>query len=213
MIGRDLTKIIFVDDLKRNAKYNPQNLFLVTKWIDNIYDNNSGEIIPDGGLHSTNVKNKAFVISRVNDFQNCYTEDFYTFRQPKKELIDNITVDNLKYTINSEGYISEIELEISVNAIPEIYYPLDKYFFIKLKADRNAFSQKDVVKFKNKEIIITNSILYYLNYFYHKQVYIKFNTRKTYLKPITIESQNYQCYLCKKKHRNYHSGTNIKYYL
>ena len=38
LIGRDLSKVIFVDDIKRNAKYNPQNLFLVSKWIDNIYD-------------------------------------------------------------------------------------------------------------------------------------------------------------------------------
>lgn len=36
-----------------------------------------------------------------------------------KELIDNITVDNLEYVINSEGYISEMKLEISVDAIPE----------------------------------------------------------------------------------------------
>ena len=38
LIGRDLSKVIFVDDIRRNAKYNPQNLFLVSKWIDNIYD-------------------------------------------------------------------------------------------------------------------------------------------------------------------------------
>ena len=39
LIGRDLNKIVFVDDLKRNAKYNMKNLALVSKWIDNIYDN------------------------------------------------------------------------------------------------------------------------------------------------------------------------------
>jgi Dullard-like phosphatase family protein len=39
LIGRDLNKIVFVDDLERNAKYNPQNLALVSKWFDDIYDN------------------------------------------------------------------------------------------------------------------------------------------------------------------------------
>ena len=39
LIGRDLNKIVFVDDLERNAKYNPQNLVLVSKWIDDVYDN------------------------------------------------------------------------------------------------------------------------------------------------------------------------------
>ena len=38
LIGRDLNKIVFVDDLKRNAKYNMKNLALVSQWIDNIYD-------------------------------------------------------------------------------------------------------------------------------------------------------------------------------
>ena len=39
LIGRDLNKIVFVDDLKRNAKYNMKNLVLVSKCIDNVYDN------------------------------------------------------------------------------------------------------------------------------------------------------------------------------
>ena len=39
LIGRDLNKIVFVDDLERNAKYNPQNLVLVSKWTDDVYDN------------------------------------------------------------------------------------------------------------------------------------------------------------------------------
>ena len=39
LIGRDLNKIVFVDDIKENAKYNMKNLVLVSKWIDNLYDN------------------------------------------------------------------------------------------------------------------------------------------------------------------------------
>ena len=38
LIGRDLNKIIFVDNMKCNAKYNPKNLYLIPTWTDDIYD-------------------------------------------------------------------------------------------------------------------------------------------------------------------------------
>ena len=38
LIGRDLNKIIFVDNLKCNAKYNMKNLYLIPTWTDDIYD-------------------------------------------------------------------------------------------------------------------------------------------------------------------------------
>ena len=39
MIGRDLKKIIFVDNLKNNAKYNKKNLYLIPSWIGDMKDN------------------------------------------------------------------------------------------------------------------------------------------------------------------------------
>ena len=38
MIGRDLNKIIFVDNLKSNAKYNLKNLCQISSWRSDIYD-------------------------------------------------------------------------------------------------------------------------------------------------------------------------------
>jgi len=38
LIGRDLNKIIFVDNMKSNAKYNNKNLYLIPSWIDDIFD-------------------------------------------------------------------------------------------------------------------------------------------------------------------------------
>ena len=38
MIGRDLNKIIFVDNMKCNAKYNLKNLYLISSWIQDIND-------------------------------------------------------------------------------------------------------------------------------------------------------------------------------
>ena len=37
-IGRELEKIIFVDNIKYNAKYNMENLYHVSSWKDNVYD-------------------------------------------------------------------------------------------------------------------------------------------------------------------------------
>ena len=63
LIGRDLNKIVFVDDLKRNAKYNMKNLALVSKWIDDVYDN---EII--------NLKNKLKFIALCGKYDEDITK-------------------------------------------------------------------------------------------------------------------------------------------
>ena len=39
LIGRDLTKLIFVDNLETCAKYNKKNLYCISSWYNNIYDN------------------------------------------------------------------------------------------------------------------------------------------------------------------------------
>jgi len=75
LIGRDLNKIVFVDDLERNAKYNPQNLALVSKWIDDVYDN---EII--------NLKDKLKLIA----LSGKYDEDI------TKGLVDEKLTGNIK---------------------------------------------------------------------------------------------------------------------
>ena len=39
LIGRDLKKVIIVDNLENTAKYNKKNLYHITSWYNNIYDN------------------------------------------------------------------------------------------------------------------------------------------------------------------------------
>ena len=62
LIGRDLNKIVFIDDIERNAKYNMENLILVSKWSDNIYDD---EII--------NIKNKLKKIAESDKYNENIT--------------------------------------------------------------------------------------------------------------------------------------------
>ena len=81
LIGRDLNKIVFVDDLERNAKYNPQNLVLVSKWTDDVYDN---EII--------NLKDKLKFMALCGK----YDEDI------TKGLVDEKLTGKNKIDINQE---------------------------------------------------------------------------------------------------------------
>ena len=37
-IGRDIEKIVFVDNIKYNAKYNMENLYHVSSWKDDVHD-------------------------------------------------------------------------------------------------------------------------------------------------------------------------------
>ena len=39
LIGRDLKKVIYVDNLEKNAKYNKENYYMISSWYNNIYDN------------------------------------------------------------------------------------------------------------------------------------------------------------------------------
>jgi hypothetical protein len=66
------------------------------------------------------------------------------------------------------------------------YIPFDKNFRICRKADKNIFSKKDIIYYKSKEIKMTNSVVFYLNHYYKKVPYIRFNTQINTEKPITV---------------------------
>ena len=66
MIGRDLKKIVFVDNLKSNAKYNPDNLYHIKGWISDINDN---QLII--------LKNKLKDIATSGNYENDITNGLY----------------------------------------------------------------------------------------------------------------------------------------
>ena len=69
MIGRDLNKIVFVDNLKSNAKYNPNNLYHIKTWISDITDN---ELII--------LKNKLANIATSGNYDNDITKGLYNIQ-------------------------------------------------------------------------------------------------------------------------------------
>ena len=81
LIGRDLTKVVFVDDIERNAKYNIKNLILVSKWSDNLYDE---ELI--------NIKNKLKLIAQSEKYNNDITIGLIDEKLTK--IINNDNINN-----------------------------------------------------------------------------------------------------------------------
>ena len=63
LIGRDLNKIIYVDNLEKNANYNKKNLYLISSWYNNIFDK---EIYI--------LKDKLIYIATCEKFENDITE-------------------------------------------------------------------------------------------------------------------------------------------
>ena len=86
LMGRDLNKIVFVDDIERNAKYNMKNLVLVSKWSDNLFDE---EII--------NIKNKLKLIAESEKYDDDITVGLF---EEKLSKINNDDIINKNDNIN-----------------------------------------------------------------------------------------------------------------
>ena len=89
----------------------------------------------------------------------------------------------------------------------------DIFFSAKIKVmkrqDPYKFTIHDIIYFQNKAINLTNSIIFYLNNYFNKEKFFIFPTQDTNNKPISIEEQNNQCYICLKTF-NYFLGIPTK---
>jgi hypothetical protein len=94
------------------------------------------------------------------DINNCIKEDYFNFSD--KKLKSNL-------------------YEIDKN---DKFIPIDKNFRIHSMLDKNKFTIKDSISYKNKKIIMRNSIVYYLNNYYRKELFYRFNTGTD--KPSTV---------------------------
>ena len=74
LIGRDLNKIIYVDNLEKNAQYNKKNLYLISSWYNNIFDK---ELLI--------LKNKLIDISTCGKFNDDITKGLLEEEQKKDE--------------------------------------------------------------------------------------------------------------------------------
>jgi hypothetical protein len=101
-----------------------------------------------------------FIISKFFDVQQCVKENYFGFENKK---------------------INEIS-----NPMVQSFIPMDKNFRISKKLDKSQFTNKDIIFYKNKEIKMTNSIVFYLNHYYMKGEYFRFPTKPFEEKPYTV---------------------------
>ena len=66
LIGRDLSKVIFVDNLKYNAKYDKKNLYLISSWKGDIKDKEIYQL-----------KDKLIEIAKDPNFKDDITKGLY----------------------------------------------------------------------------------------------------------------------------------------
>jgi len=128
-----------------------------------------------------------FNVSKYFDIQSCFKEDYFN------NLLDNKKETAKTREKSTSIHFSNINNPIINKAVPgdqedtsKNYIPFDKNFKICLKIDKNQFTKKDIIYYKNKEIKMTNSVVFYLNYFYKKEHYIRFNTKISDMKPKTV---------------------------
>ena len=136
--------------------------------------------------------NENYYVSKYIDIQSCYKENFYNFIFDKKQLGNTSPARKFKSPENrlnvkkeNESNLENFNNQGNYNSANN-YIPFDKNFRICRKVDKNQFTKKDIIFYKNKEIKMTNSIVFYLNYYYKKEPYIRFNTQITSERPVTV---------------------------
>jgi hypothetical protein len=102
-----------------------------------------------------------FNVCKYIDVNNCIKEDYFNF--------ENNTSSSFKEII--PPLVNTPKTQVSI----KFSQPLDKNFRIHKQADKYRFSIKDIIYFKNKQLKMTNSIVFYLNHFYKKEQYFKFD--------------------------------------
>jgi hypothetical protein len=91
------------------------------------------------------------------DINNCLKEEYFNFGGGSDMSNNNI---------NSSAGKSQLSIKST---------PLDKNFRIHKQSDKFKFSNKDIIYFKNRQLRLTNSAVFYLNHFYKKEPYFEFN--------------------------------------
>ena len=72
----------------------------------------------------------------------------------------------------------------------KFYHPIDKYFRVNKKHDKNSFTKKDMVYFNNKHLKMTNSLIFYFNHYYQKTPFFKFSTILKHTLPHSVRKIN-----------------------
>jgi hypothetical protein len=135
-------------------------------------------------------------LHKILDFSACYKPNYFTFRVKGKPVeFDKRKRSSIELDHN---YLIKLQSSKNLSSMRD-NFPFEKYFKIIKKFNPHKFTKNDVIYVKDRQAIITNSLLFYLNHIYGKFEYYKFNTDNgKNQKPMTVQAQNGQCQICRK---------------
>lgn len=157
-----------------------------------------------------------FIVNKVKDIaevinSNYFTNIFYKNDSNDKTKNDLINRQKNPYKflnsynnpdLNKIGNSNSDIININTKNLFCAYEEMkrESYFNAKIKIIRkfeiNRFTLNDIVQMGNTQIKLTNSIIYFLNYYYKKEKFFLFPTKLITDTPVSIYEQNFQCYIC-----------------
>ena len=160
---------------------------------------------------------KNFTFQKFADFTPSIVNNFYTFsfnedekekEKEKEKNINNSIINSINDDIANEDEINssknkEVKRrnkhDLIFNPKKLKYLPTDNLYEISEKTLTKDYNKNDKLTYKKKKREISNSLLLYLNKYYKKAPFYKFSKHNLHNKPISLQQQNYQCYICHKK--------------
>ena len=180
---------------------------------------------PPSPLSNNSVKIKEFIVKKHEELWAKTINNFYVFNN-NLDINNHIQIfNNNQISINNNNLLSEAKINPINNRYNDIlnsneeseeeihhsknclilnptihrFLPTDKFYEIIEKSSENQYNKDDIIIYKKKKRIMSNCLLLYLNKFYQKTPYHKFYKNNIFNKPITLQKQNYQCYICFKR--------------
>lgn len=178
---------------------NPESLnFLISKGMaSNIIavkkDNEAEELKKDKGNNSSSEEEPVECKEKIYPKNSLeYSKNDRKISDKKLPFINKLSTDvNVTVIFEFKPNLKEDYLDNmpKQNIKERKHYLFDKKFKIKSKKDKN-FTKSDIVYYKSSKIQLTNSVVYFLNHFFKKEEFFKFNKKIT-TKPISvIETKN-----------------------
>ena len=127
---------------------------------------------------------------------NINTNNNLILQSQEEDLISN---DNSNISNSDSEDDPNIKTGLVLNPVHNKYLPIDNLYQVKNKPINREYNLNDELIYNKQLTPMTNSHLLYLNSFYKKSLYHKFFKTNLHQNPISLKSQNYQCFICLKK--------------
>ena len=186
-------------DIKQ-TKENEENIYenydiQILKDFSNTIENNFYTFIPGKKERLLNVNLNPNVNNNSRNL-NINTNNHLILPSQEEDLI---SIDNSNMSNSDSEDDPNIKKGLVLNPVHNKYLPIDNLYQVKNKPINREYNLNDELIYNKQLTPMTNSHLLYLNSFYKKSLYHKFFKTNLHQNPISLKSQNYQCFICLKK--------------